>query len=751
MIESFQHFFDAFGGKLPLLLLLSVYFFFLLFSSLIYNRILKVLLSLFFSSLIVFELISLFFTQQFISYSFFVHFNLRGIQGESWMFLPHYISAGTVLISLFLSFIYSGRLLKSIPINKLHVFHRLRRFHLALFFFMISIFLSIKSTFWQDKHVLISTFFVDQLPFLEAIESIGMTSYRLPNEIQADKGKNIIVLSLESLELGYLTEKYAHLTPHLNQLREKWNFTEIEPTKGCGWTSASLYASLTGFPAYFGVSGSQLFTNVYDTDITAITHGLKKAKYHTTYIGGDTDHAGTIDMLNTFQFDRVIDYKNSNTTGFESNYGLRDKELFEIALHQIQNYKLENQPFALFLSTIDTHFPKGIYDKRFESILPPQDTELEFMVSVLDYLIGKFVSALERLNLLENTSIYIFPDHLKMGDPSIFKETGERKLYLISNSSLPRKNQKIYQIDLPRIILNGAGIKHNIQFLSDFIPHDVNSFISKNIAQLTAVNTSGIKKYRSSYIQLEKTKNLRHYLSDTSRFIAHAGGSVQQHNYTNSLEALDKSYSSGFRLFELDLMYSIDNQIIALHDWGRWETMTNRFNSTPVSKSIFLNQPLFDSLTPLSMKEINYWFEQHPDAILITDKINSPFQMANKFIDPSRLRMEINHPDSLESALTFNLNGIMMGEFIVEKSSTDEIEDWFKKGVSYAVVSRSFIHEHPSKTKFMKELGVKIYIHNPDYENGIDLDYMINYELDYVFGIYADVWPVTNGNLPTKK
>jgi len=751
MIDLFQHFFDAFGGKTPLLFLGSLYFIFLLLSASIKNNVLQVFLSLFASLLIVLELVSLFFTQQFISYSFFVHFNLRGIQGESWMFLPHYFFAIVILFLLYFSFFYSNRLLRLISLKRPHLFRHIKRLHIVLFFFILSVVLSFKSSFWEDKHVLFSMLFVEKQSFHETLEAIGMTTYRLPNEIEAEKGKNIIVLSLESLELGYLTEKYVHLTPHLNQLKKKWNFIEVEPTKGCGWTSASLYATITGFPAYFGVSGTRLFANVYETAITGITHVLKKANYETTYISGDSDHAGTIDMLNAFEFDRVIDYKNSRTTGFESNYGLRDKEIFEIALHQIQNYKLENQPFALFLSTIDTHFPKGIYDQRFESILPPQDTELEFMVSVLDYLIGEFITKLERLNLLENTSIYIFPDHLKMGDPSIFEHTGERKLYLISNTPLPKENRNIYQIDLPRIILDGAEVKHNTHFLSDYVAQDVNSFISKNIAQFTAINTSGIKKYRSSSILLEKTKNLHHYRSDTSRFIAHAGGLINDHIYTNSLEALDTSYAKGFRLFELDLTLSKDHQIIALHDWERWKTVTNSLASPPVSKSIFLNQPLYDSLTPLSMKEINYWFEQHPDAILITDKINSPYQMANTFIDPSRLRMEINHPDSLESALTFNLNGIMMGEMIVTKASSVTLKKWYEKGVKFAVVSRSFIHEHPSKTKFMKELGIKVFVHNPEYENDLDLDYMINYELDFVFGVYADDWPVTDRTLPAEK
>ena len=37
---------------------------------------------------------------------------------------------------------------------------------------------------------------------------------------------------------------------------------------------------------------------------------------------------------------------------------------------------------------------------------------------------------------------------------------------------------------------------------------------------------------------------------DDKKFIAHAGGKIQGHEYTNSLEALDQSYNNGFRYFE---------------------------------------------------------------------------------------------------------------------------------------------------------------------------------------------------------
>jgi hypothetical protein len=126
----------------------------------------------------------------------------------------------------------------------------------------------------------------------------------------------------------------------------------------------------------------------------------------------------------------------------------------------------------------------------------PKKTNLEFMVCALDYLIGDLISFLGREKITENTTIFIFPDHLKMGDPSIFSNTGKRGLYLITNAEEKTikidSSKPLFQIDLPKIILNGAKVKHNLNFFTDYI-HSIekNSYIKNNIDEITEINTNG--------------------------------------------------------------------------------------------------------------------------------------------------------------------------------------------------------------------------------------------------------------------
>lgn len=49
--------------------------------------------------------------------------------------------------------------------------------------------------------------------------------------------------------------------------------------------------------------------------------------------------------------------------------------------------------------------------------------------------------------------------------------------------------------------------------------------------------------------------------------IAHAGGGIDGHIYTDSLEAINNSYDNGARLFDIDLRFTSDIEIVLRHDW----------------------------------------------------------------------------------------------------------------------------------------------------------------------------------------
>ncbi len=49
--------------------------------------------------------------------------------------------------------------------------------------------------------------------------------------------------------------------------------------------------------------------------------------------------------------------------------------------------------------------------------------------------------------------------------------------------------------------------------------------------------------------------------------VAHAGGGIDGQTYTNSLEAMDLSYSLGHRVIEVDFCWSSDGRLVLMHEW----------------------------------------------------------------------------------------------------------------------------------------------------------------------------------------
>ena len=55
--------------------------------------------------------------------------------------------------------------------------------------------------------------------------------------------------------------------------------------------------------------------------------------------------------------------------------------------------------------------------------------------------------------------------------------------------------------------------------------------------------------------------------AEPAAMVAHAGGGVDGDRYWNSVEALERNYAAGFRVFEVDFHWTRDRKLVLLHDW----------------------------------------------------------------------------------------------------------------------------------------------------------------------------------------
>lgn len=702
-----------------------------LIKNLKYRIVLSVFLSLFFSL----QIISFFFNRSFIGYQFYVHLNVRDSTSMLGLYKPQLLLL--CLVFLFTTFLFvKSRFIYKYIISKTF-FKYVNNKPLIISLLLIPIVLmSIKEGIFYKSFETFNIIKTSGEGFDKALKDIGFKEYSKPNQISATPGKNIVVLSLESLEKGFLGESFSHITPNLRRLKKDWNILPLNQNHGSEWTSGSLYTSFTGFPAYFGYDGNAIFKNSYNSNISSITTTLKKAGYDISYFIGDANFSGTKEMLFNFGVNSIYDKYSLGNKG-------NDKDIFNAAKDKLIEVQRSQKPFALFVSTSDTHFPDGIYDSDMEAFIPKQKTDYEFTIASLDYLINDFIEFLKTQNLLENTIVYIFPDHLKMGSSSIFNKDEERSLYFLSNSLKLKEyeNEKLYQIDLPKLILQGAEIKHNQKFLTDIIKGDKPLFIKNNIKKITNTNVSGLTMIGSKPAKGRfKSVYYEDYKKDTLRFIAHAGGEIDGLKYTNSLEALNKSYENGFRLFELDFIKTSDDVYVAAHDWKHWAKITEYKGSLPVDLNTFLSQKIYKKFTPLSIKEINNWFTNHPDAILVTDKVNNPKDFIPKFTDKSRLMMELFDEKSVKQAVNMQILSAMPSQNIIDNLKGNKVEKLLNLGVKNIAISRNFIEGNEDFLVKLKDEGIKAYAFHLNFKKQFNESYVLKFEMDYIYGIYADNW-----------
>ncbi len=108
---------------------------------------------------------------------------------------------------------------------------------------------------------------------------------------------------------------------------------------------------------------------------------------------------------------------------------------------------------------------------------------------------------------------------------------------------------------------------------------------------------------------------------DPVLMIAHAGGGYKGQNYTNSIEALNKSYQAGFRHMEIDFSWTSDGQLVCLHDWGKTFKKLFGFRvKTALKHQAFIEiSRQHSDFQVCDLQLLAHWIEDKPEVKIITD------------------------------------------------------------------------------------------------------------------------------------
>lgn len=108
-----------------------------------------------------------------------------------------------------------------------------------------------------------------------------------------------------------------------------------------------------------------------------------------------------------------------------------------------------------------------------------------------------------------------------------------------------------------------------------------------------------------------------------NRYIAHALGGVDGYTYTNSKEALEKSYERGIRVMETDITPTSDGKLVLVHSFdaqglSELGLPTSWAKNNPTEKE-FLDTKILGRYHTMSFKQLCEYMKEHEDMYVVID------------------------------------------------------------------------------------------------------------------------------------
>lgn len=469
----------------------SVLFFFFFTATFCKNSLLKAVLYIFGGVLFSCSFVYAYLFDSLIDYRFYTHLDIPDLLSVASEFRVELGLIATIIVTLSAALIFFQSRFASIP-------SRFRAIFLVILFVFLTMPSGLFASLYETASIIVAA---ENKNFSEALKSIGIpaATYVSPENVSATPGKNILIIVMESAEQNFMRKEFSKITPNLNALSKSMTFyPNMKPGAGSTWTAGAVYTYLTGVPAFFKSKANEAFQNMSHSQLTSLGTVLNKAGYTSKFIIGNPSFAGMDSLLTANNFS-VISEENAGQKVLTANWGLHDIDTFSIAKKEVLRLSQKQSPFCLGIMTVSTHPPDGVLDPRIKGI-EKYPSQLEAMVAALDHHVGDFITFLKKNRLYTDTAIFILPDHLMMdvATASVMEklEKHERNLMLFTNidpHKLPVKpEQELAPIDLPRMIINGAGITTNAIFLTDVIATNKNLFIKKHIPNVVALNCAAV-------------------------------------------------------------------------------------------------------------------------------------------------------------------------------------------------------------------------------------------------------------------
>lgn len=357
--------------------------------------------------------------------------NLNGVESD---LLVRYAKAAIVptvictgLLGLYLFFSWDKKL----------VLHVLPRFQMTLFPVRrwIAILCSIALCAGLLYQAATISQFKDYLIYLSKGSTIYQDEYIDPKDTEVtfpEEKRNLVYIFLESMENTFFSTEQGGVLPTcaIPELYElaanNVNFScdngvgGLYSSSGSSWTIGAMVAQTAGIPLKTppGVGGNDYGTeNTFLPGITSLTDILhRNGYYQTLMVGSDATFGGRKTYFEEHGIDQIYDLYTAREDGivapdYKVWWGMEDSHLYRYAQQELIEISAQDQPFAFFMLTVDTHHIGGYvcpycddsYTHQYENVLACASRQL-----------AEFLQWLQAQPFYENTSIVIVGDHPTM-------------------------------------------------------------------------------------------------------------------------------------------------------------------------------------------------------------------------------------------------------------------------------------------------------------------------------------------------
>ena len=284
-----------------------------------------------------------------------------------------------------------------------------------------------------------------------------------------DKKRNLIVLYMESMEKDYANPELVgqNLLPNLSKLAEEnISFDGFHQLENQDYTIAAMVSSFCSVPFRYAPNKNYTVYNNFLPQLVCYPTILEQHGYKTYFLkGAGLEFARTGIFLTAHGFKDIVgreEMKESYGVDWKkfqgTSWGLRDRNLFNLAKQRLSELAASNQPFLFSLLTLDTHGPDIYLDKQ----CPQSFNDDRDVIFCADTLMAEFIDWIKQQDFYKNTTVVILGDHIYTGNNPLYPKHENREIVNIilnpSDTALTTQERKWTTFDLAPTILQAIGV-----------------------------------------------------------------------------------------------------------------------------------------------------------------------------------------------------------------------------------------------------------------------------------------------------